>query len=113
MRYNDQESAMVVLERLHAAKPMPPTYINPHNKRPHQDRTFAARLQAWEAAVRREEARFAAEKTGTLDEHLAGLKASADRDRAVRLKAERAVKIGKRLAERLSYKKTKKARRKR
>lgn len=89
MRITEDESAAVVLERLRASRPQPPSYVNPHNKRPHQDHTFGDRLQAWQAAVTREELRLKAEQEGKLPEHLERLQAIANRDRKLRLAEEK------------------------
>ena len=92
MRLSPDEPAATVLDRLRSAEPRRPTYVDPHNKQPHQDRTFEERHAAWRAAVEREEARLQAEKDGKLEEHIRELGARQDKLRAVRLKMEAAAK---------------------
>lgn len=92
MRRSSSEPAQVVLDRLRSSEPQPPTFVDPHNKQPHRDRTFKARHAAWQAAVEREEARLKAEQDGTLEAHLDNIKVQADGALALRLEEEKAAR---------------------
>ena len=66
MRYSEEEPAIVVLERLRAAKPQPTAPPPPDAlHRPGIDLTYPDRLKAWELAVAREEKRAVEEAAGT------------------------------------------------
>lgn len=89
MRLSPDEPAATVLDRLRSAEPRRPTFVDPHNKQPRIDRTFEERHAAWRAAVEREEARLQAEKDGTLEAHLDGIRRAADGALKLRLAEEK------------------------